>query len=242
MEKKKKTELEKFHELYGYNPSSTKWVPVGGEILKLIGNDVVYVSFIKDATGKWSSSYENARIISISNFDPVTMTYNIKYRTEKMKDTEWKEERIIPEAFSFDIAGSGIQNTMNRFVPRSMHCSMVETEMFYNRLFKLYAKRDTMPLIGLQSLNDSKEQKKTLEYCCNIGAVIKASDDNSILYFRIGSLKLRHKSKDTYILTISDWDTGKKYMVEFGKLDKSYQFTVNGENIGQLKIIDLKDE
>ena len=237
---KKETELQKFHRLYGYDPGSVKFVPKGGDILEYIGNDVIYVSFTKDSSGNWSSDYKNAKILSISDYEPVSMSYKIKYWVEGLGQNEWKEERIIPEAFSLDFLGAGVQQNMNRFVPRSIHCKLVETEIFYSRLFELFTKRDTMPISGIKSITGSKEQAKTLQYCCNIGAVIKAKDTGKILYFRIGSMKLRNKKKDVYVLIISDLNNN-KYTLEIGEHDKSYNLKVNGEEIGELKIIDLLD-
>lgn len=232
----KKTKLEEMKDLYSYDPSNVKWLPKGGEILKYIGNTVVFVEFTKDQQGQWHSKYQQADILEINDYDPMTMTYKIKYHLQDMQDkTAWKEERIIPEGFSYDIVGMDLQNSMNRFVPRSLHCKMVETEMFYNRLQFLYAKRDTLSFESLKMISDSKDQSTTLSYCCNLGAVFITEDTKTLLYFRIHSLKCRGDKNGEYVLSFSD-EERRNYQVRFKKEDKELKMS----GVGTLKIIDAQ--
>lgn len=233
----KQTKLEELKKLYGFSTASIKWIPEGGDLLRYIGLEVVFVDFKKDDKGEWSSTFKPAKILNINDYDPISMTYNIKYQLDG--EDGWKEERIIPEGFSFDIAGAGIQNTMNRFIPESMHLACIEEDQFYKRLFELHAKRDTLTTQALQSISSSKEQYKTLKYACNIGAVCKTVDGFT-LYFRVCGLKLRHQKGKTYELTLID--TAKHSYVINGITDddKSYKWRVGGEEIGELKLIDLQ--
>lgn len=231
----KKTKKEELKELYGYSTSSLKWVPEGGEILRYIGQDVVFVDF-KRTGSDWSSTYEPAKIINISDFDPITMTYKIDYSLES--DGQSHSERIIPEGFSFDIAGGGLQDRMNRFIPQSLHLKCIEEDLFWKRLTELYTKRDTLAISSISNISSSKEQDKTLKYACNIGAVTK-TPSGDILYFRVHGLKLRHLKDSTCELSIVDSEKRAYTIKGILESSKSWTWTVDGEVIGQLKLIDL---
>ena len=90
--------LKALKKRYGFNKGDYKYIPAGGEILKYIGQPMIFVDFKKDENGDWQSNFETAFIDSISDFDPMTMTYNCKY---KLVDGVQKEIRIIPEGFSW---------------------------------------------------------------------------------------------------------------------------------------------
>lgn len=228
--------LENLKERYGFSRRSQKWLATeGASILEMIGIEVVAIEFTKSESGDWSSILRKAVIVSISDFDPMTVTYLCKYRiVDEDSETSWRETRIIPEGYSL-IAEDA--NWMIRFVPYSLHCKMAETETFYSRLFELQAKRDTIPVSSLETLSVSKSQDNTLGYSCNIGAVIKTID-NEILWFRIKKLSIRHKFKTSYTLSITSWDD-KSYVLDIQSTDTEYNFTINKENLGKLKIIDL---
>ena len=238
MDKKEESKnLEVMKKRYGFDKADAKWIPGGGEILKCIGVEVIMVEFNKGEKG-WTNKIKKAYIISISDYDPMTSTYLCKYRlVDEDKETSWREVRIIPEAFSFENPEE--TRKMIRFVPYSLHCKMAEEEAMYYRVSQLFDSRKTLPIENLKQISESKEQEKTLTYACNIAAVIKTIDDQT-LYFRINKLNLRHNYKDNYLLTLTD-EWKKAYTIPIIASEEEYVFKFNGDKIGLLKIIDLED-
>ena len=235
---KKVSELEKFIGLYGFNTGDVKWVPIGGSLLEYIGQTVVFVHYERSEGGGYSSSFKMARIHDIYGYDPITMTWSIDYELEEEMGTI-KTEKIIPEGFSLDFVGGGIQQSMNRFLPYSVHVKLVEMEYHYNRLTELFKDRPTMTLEHLQNLSQSKDQSKTLKYAMNIQAVVKLADER-ICYFRIGSIKVRRGEwKDSWRIVVTDMDGSNSYSVLAEKDDESYELISLGETIGEMKILDI---
>lgn len=117
---------------YGFSTASLKWIPKGGDLMKYVGQDVVFVDFRKLEDGTWTSECKPGHILAIGDFNAISMTYRVKYQVGK--DPTVHYETIIPEGFSFDIAGAGIQNKMCRFIPESLHMACIEEEQFYQRL------------------------------------------------------------------------------------------------------------
>ena len=91
---------------YSYNKGNYKYIPAASEILKYIGQAVVLVTFEKIwktstneegqeiKTYSWQDHMDRAEIISINNYDPMTMTYLCKYKVEG-KDEEievWRQK------------------------------------------------------------------------------------------------------------------------------------------------------
>ena len=223
--------LEALKKRYGFNKGSYKYIPAGGEILKYIGQPMIFVDFKKDENGDWQSTFETSFIDSISDFDPMTMTYLCKYR---LVDGVQKELRIIPEGFSWgDPEETG---EMKRFVPASLHYLLQEDELFYKRLENLWNDRQTISLDSLKTLSESKEQEKTLKYTHQIGALIKTSDDNKLLWVRLWKINLTHRNGEYYNLSFGD--ERNKWTVTIKKSDSEYEL----KNIGTFKLIDLKDE
>lgn len=236
-EEKKLSKLDELKSIYSFDSGSPRWIPRGGDLLKYIGQDVVYVEFRKDETGDWTSWYENAKIIDMRDYDSKTMTYEITYWTESMKGNETKTIRIIPEGFSVDITGAGVQDSMVRFVPRSLHCILVETETFYKRLEVLYAKRDTMSVETLKEISEVKDQSILLNYARNLVLLTKTVD-NYLLHSRIVSLKLVEKKDGSYTVTLID-ELNRVFGFDFTKENKKYKLVIDTEVIGDTKIIDL---
>ena len=221
--------LDALKKRYGFHKGSYKYIPAGGEIMKYINQPVVFVDFKKNEDGEWTSSFESAFIESIGDFDPMTMTYLCTY---KLSDGVGKSLRIIPEGFSWgDPEESGV---MQRFIPLSLHYTMQEDELFYNRLKEIWDKRLTMPIEGLKSISDSKEQEKTLKYTHNIGALIKTSD-GSLLWVRLYKLGLSHKNGENYNLSFGD--ERNRWSVTIKKSDTEYEL----KDVGKFKIIDLQE-
>ena len=235
-----KTEKENLIEKYGYNTGSSKWIPSGSEILQLIGTTAIFVEYNKnEKTGKFVSSFKQALIRSINDFDPVTITYEITYSLEDNPDKILKE-RIIPEGFSLDIAGGGIQNYMNRFIPYSLHCKCIEEGFLYDRLENLYNKRDTLPLNSLKNISISKEQEKLLTYSNNLWVVIRVENTGQILGYRIHSLTVKKDTKTKWRIFAYDSE-GKNISVSFEPEETEYKLVIGKESIGTLKIIDLAE-
>lgn len=218
---------------YGFSTASLKWVPRGGELLKYVGQDIVFVDFRKLGNNAWTSECKPGKIVWIGDFNPTTMTYKVKYQVGK--DPTVLTETIIPEGFSFDITGGGIQNKMCRFIPESLHMACIEEEQFYERLGELWNKRDTLPIESLQTLSSSKEKHKTLNYCKHV-AVVGKTNEGQILYFKLCGFKLKTMKGGMRELTLIDAE--KRTLTILGASDaKEYDW--NG--IGKIKLIDLEE-
>lgn len=240
-----------FKELYGYNSGDPKWLPEGGELLKYIGAEVVRVHYSKNEEGVWRNDFATAKINSIKDYNPVTQTYTINYTLESDdgKEEETKEETIIPEGFTFDIMGQGIQNTMNRFMPYSLHCKVVEEERYFDFVDKMWEDNDTLPFGALKAISEAspKEQKNILQYSKNIVAAVRETeveendettykDTGRIFIFRIGQLKLKHDYKETWRLMLYDMDGNQAINILIREDENSFYEV---EKIGDLKILDL---
>lgn len=255
MDNKKKTRLEEFRDLYGFSSGSLKWIPEGGDILNYIGQEIVYVQYDKPNPSEdiWVNSFKNVKVLEIGDFDPLTITYNIKYQFYEsgVPVGDVLEERIIPEGFNYDITGQTLQKTTHRFTPYSLHLKAVETEHFYKRVSELFDSRPTLPMSAIKNLSESKESIKTLKTANNIVAVVKPTvpctdnPDNEVEYtdetfvFRISQLRLRHESQTHRRLIFTD-SYGRSYNVLAKEGDEFYELSIGTEYIGDLKIIDLQ--
>lgn len=245
--KEKKDYLKLMTERYGFNSGSLKWVPGGSEILQLIGQYAVYVDYQKKSSGDgYDTKCERVKINKISGYDPITMTYQIEYYfPERAKSTAEDHkvytEKIIPEGFSFDIMGQGLQSSMNRFMPLSLHCKMMEESFLFDRMSRLYAERDTLPFTALADISETKKQGELLGYSRNIQATIKKVD-GEFLVGRVSSLKLHHVKGDEWrVIFKLDKDDTVNYNIVFDKSDKEYKLTVFGDYIGTIKFLDVMD-
>ena len=219
---------------YGFSTASLKWIPKGGDLMKYVGQDVVFVDFRKLEDGTWTSECKPGHILAIGDFNAISMTYRVKYQVGK--DPTIYYETIIPEGFSFDIAGAGIQNKMCRFIPESLHMACIEEEQFYQRLGELWDKKSSIPTLALQSLSSSKEKHKTLNYCKHI-AVVGKTDEGQTLYFKLSGFKLKTVKGGLKELTLMDEQ--KRALIVTGSEDaKEYVWP----GVGTLKLIDLEGE
>ena len=226
-----KTREQILKERYGFSKGSYDYVPRGSEIFRNIGQQVIYVVYQKQSDGTWDSDYKRATIESITDYDPITMTHLVKYKVE---DGELEEFRMIPEGYCYVDKEPDDIDVVKRFLPYSMHCKLIEDELFYERLRELYEKRKTLRMEEVVAISSSKDKAQLLRYSKHIAAVIKMADDD-ILYFRIHDLSAKHKVGTKYSITLTDGDNNlHKFMAD--STNESYTFE-NG--IGELKIIDL---
>ena len=229
--KTEETFLEKMKKMYGLYEGSPEFIPRAGKLLELKGQQVVLLTYSKNDDGSWSNSMEYVTIVDITDFDPITITYLLKY---KISDTV-KEVRIIPEGFSFENPEDTGKSM--RFIPLSNHFNYQEKVKFYDFLREKFETAETLSIEQLNSISQSKEKEKTLSYSCNISAVIKTTDDK-ILYFRLTNLKIKHNKKNEYSLTISNSEK-KTYTFLINSSEKFYKFSYGNEIIGDIKIVDI---
>lgn len=249
------SKYEELKKLYGFNSGDVKWLLDGAEFLKYIGQELVYIDYKRDPeTKKWSTTLERARLVGVDSYDPVTLTYDVKYQ---LLDRENKDEvltlKIIPEGYSFDVMGQGIQNSMKRFTTMSLHGKVVEESIFYNRCSELFNKRKTLPWEAVKTLAANSELAKTLQYAKYIAVVIKHAfelygvDDEmeydpqeGVLQFRLSDIRIKHDYKNIWRLTLVDKNK-KSYTVEVDTEadEEYYELKYQGEYIGDVKLIDL---
>ena len=229
------TREELLKKKYGYNKASYKYIPAGSVILKYIGQIVILIDFKKESEEWKIESVKHAQIVSISDFDPMTMTYLCKYKlNEDEKDSNPREIRIVPEGFSW--GNPEETGEMKRFMPYSLHCELVEDEAFWSRLSDLWEKRSTLKVEELTTISQSKERETLLKYSHNIGALIKLNKSGDYLWTRITGLSISHKVGTKYKLKFENDKETWTMLIDSG--DTVYDFE-NG--IGQVKIIDLAD-
>lgn len=221
---------EDFKKEYGFNTGDVKWVPKGGDLLKYIGASMIYVEFNKQPDGSYTTQQKECTVKGIDGFDPITMTYKIHYLLPPDKNV--LTETIIPEGFTYDIMGNGTEDTMKRFIPLHLHAKILDEDVYYKRVEKLYDNRDTLDYEALKTLDQSKDQATTLQYTRNIVAAVKVPE---ICCFRVSRLKLRLNKAQ---LTIYD-KAGNGYTMTATPDEASYKLVIGKEIIGDVKLIDL---
>lgn len=232
--------LAKLVEDYGYAPGNYKYIPHGCEILRCIGQGVIVVTFkavvVKDENGEeteqWQDYIDNAFIDSIYDYDPMTMTYKVKYHLRD-KDSEIVETRIQPEGYEF--CDPETTKKFIRIVPYSYHWKMVEDELMIERVKNLFNERDTLSIDQLRTIAESKNQPQILRYSNNIGAAVKL-ESGKMLWIRLHTLRLKHRQGDTFGLFFSS-DDGKEWSFLISADSKEYDF----KEFGKFKILDLAD-
>lgn len=228
----------RFKDLYSFNSGSIRWIPKGGELLESIGQRVIRVHFKKDpADDKYVSTEDQVIIKSIHSYDPKTMTYKIDYVVPGKDGAadEEKTDTIIPEGFTTDIIGAGMQDEMYRFIPGYIHLNVISQDLFFTRLQELWNTRKTMGRDELYEIDRDKDQGRTLKYTRNIQAVTMV--DSVLCSFRIVKLKIRRDNAGIWRLTITD-DLGNSFNMPVSPGQESYTL----KDIGEVKIIDIQDE
>lgn len=237
VENKELTTLDKFKKLFGFYEGNLQYIPRGGDLLKHVGSSVALIHYKKDDQGRWDYSIKEVMIESITNYDPMTVTYDLTYRIPKEKKSN--KVKIIPEGFSFE----NPEETKNslRFIPLSMHFKFQEEKKFYELLSSKFDSTETLPIEALENISNSKEQGDLLGRNYNIAAVIKTEEKTpEILYFRVDKLKIKHHKQNSYALTIANLEKEKTYTFFINSENSQYEFTYGKEKIGNLKLIDLQ--
>lgn len=233
---KKNPTLEYLKSECTFDKASPKWVSAGADILKYIGNEVVFVEFTrKDSESSWETTSKAAKIESISDFDPLTGTYRIDYTISG----ESKNERIIPQGFSFNVPDR--DNWMHRFLPYSLHFSIGEEELYFQRLRTLYNTRPTLDSVFLESMSKSKDWDNYNNVVAVIDTDIEDGAGIGLVSFRIHSVSGYYSYKDGSGYTIRD-GSGHYFTVRQKTGSPDISFKADSDFIGKLKIIDLKDE
>lgn len=234
---KELTTLDKYKKLYGFYEGNLNYVPRGGDLLKHVGSSVAMIDYSRDSLGRWDYSLKEVTIESITNYDPMTVTYDLKYKVIGEEVT--KEVKIIPEGFSFENPEETGKSL--RFLPLSMHFKVQEEKGFYDMLSSRFDNAETLSIEALENISESKEQADLLGRNYNIAAVIKTAEEKpEILYFRIDKLKIKHNKQDNYAITLVNFEKEKTYTFLINGKDSSYKFSYGKEKIGDLKIIDLQ--
>lgn len=224
-----KTRLEILKDRYSFHTDNKKYLIPGGEILRYVGMDVALLEFTKQEDGTWKTEQKKANIVSLTDFEPMTMTYMCEYTVED--NPEILSVRIQPEGASFENPEE--TREAKQFMPLSKRFELIEDGMFLSRVAELYSTRQTLSFEDLQAISSSKDQAVQLRYSRNVGAAVRLDEDGTILYIRIHKLKLTHRNGTSYALRIENEDRSWTCMID--SKDTDYDF----EGLGRMKIIDL---
>jgi hypothetical protein len=123
---------------------------------------------------------------------------------------------------------------MERFVPMSIHTTLNEMTVFYDRLGKLFEERESLPVEALKKIQESKQEEQ-LGYYHNVGLLLK-NPEVGICYFRIYRMTPIVKFGKEYKFSVQDKD-GNIFPLKI-KGQKN-EFYLNGESLGEFKIIDI---
>lgn len=227
-----KTREQVLIDRYGFNHASYKWILPGAVILEYVGQPVMCLEFAKDEEGKWNVTNKKSVIEDICEFNPLTMTYKCYYRVEDKDDVQTID--LIPEGFSF--GNPEETGKMIRFIPYSLHCQMTERELFLDRVKTLMNTRSTLSIDSLKALQESKEQDKTLKYCCNFGMAVELTDGN-ILWIRIHKVNIFHKFGNTYSLRLTNDNDTWNVLVKSDESEYNFE-----DGLGKFKLIDLRSD
>ena len=237
--------LEKKIESWSLGKNNYKLIPKGGEILKSIGSEMLFIEFKRDDNGVWTAKDPIPVVIDgIGGYNPLTGTYEITY---SKKDEKGIKETITPEGFSFNNTEN--DGWMHRFLTYSLHFKIMEEEFYYGRLRKKYdTSENVLPIESLLVLQAGK-QKESLRYHNYIAAVIDTNIDGGlgigILSFRISEITKIDKRPKYWSFGIRDFDG---YFVNISKYQNTPEdgwickgFKINNILIGNLKIMDIED-
>lgn len=229
-------------ESWSLGKDNHKLIPAGGEILKSVGSEVLLIEFTRGEDGVWKTSEPKPIfILGIGEYDALTGTYQIRWKDRGGE----KMERIIPEGFSFNRPEE--DGWMKRFITYSLHFKAMEEELYWGRLRMKYDRGEgVLPIEAIQVLKGNKE---SLGYHNYIAAVIDTDVPGGlgkgILSFRISEIGRLQKRARSWEFGIRDWDgyymTVQKYQEEEPGKWICRGFKIDGEVLGDLKIIDIQD-
>jgi hypothetical protein len=237
-------ELKKKIESWSLGKNNYKMIPAGGEILKSIGSEMLFIEFSRDTEGNWTTKDPQPIFIQgIGGYNPLTGTYEIKYSG---KDKTVKTETITPEGFSFNDPDK--EGWMHRFVTYSLHFKMMEEELYYNRLRTKYDKSENvLPIDSIIVLQKGK-QEESLKYHNYIAAVIDTDVEGGlgqgILSFRIGGITKIDKRSKSWSFGLRDTTGYYMAIPKYQELEGTWickNFSISGVILGDLKIIDIED-
>lgn len=214
-----------------FNRGSLKFVPEGGEILKYIGCDVFHIKLTRDnSESPWKVDQKMVRILDISDWEPMSGTYKTTYTDF----TDTFEMRMIPEGFQFE--NSEETNNMERFVPMSIHFTLTELDIFFKRLENLFKERPILPIEALKKIQESKQEEQ-LGYFHNVALLID-NPEHGICYVRIYKMTPLVKIDKEWKFSVQDKD-GNVIPLKIHEEKEVQNFYLNGENLGEFKIIDI---
>lgn len=212
---------------FSFDLDSEKWLLGGGEILKYQDMPIALVEFKKEEDGNWKSEIKDSIISYIGDFDPITMTYKIKY---SVGDKE-EEGRIIPEGFIFNNPDK--DGWAKRFLPFSLHMKMTEEQKFFEKLKKLFDEKETLPMNYIENLRKNSDG---LQYFNYIALIIKGKT-GSISSFRVNEITfpIYEKNKNAWKLGVKSKE-GDYISLRWKDGEKTLTLSNSGE---EAKIIDI---
>ena len=232
-----------FKETYALSLGSPKWISKGGELLKYIGQNVIMVKFSREsAESPWTTTTQMVHLAGISGFEEMTGTYTIAWK-EEGEDKELQSERLTPEGFSFNIPEA--DNWMHRFLPLSLHLEITEATQMYQRYRRLWDKRESMSLEEIWKYCRSK-QKDTTAYKNYVALLVNTDQEGGL---GVGMTECRITSFSNPQSSGKFWSVGVRdhldnfYILRIPKDNPggAFKFSINGEYIGEAKIIDLAE-
>ena len=228
---KKKSLKQVLLEDCSFSRSSLKFVPKGGEMLKYIGSSVFHVKLTREnAESPWSVKQTLVTIEDISDWEPLSGTYKTTY-TDGIDTVSM---RMIPEGFKFE--NSDETNNVERFVPLSIHYMLQHLEIFYTRLENLFKTKKSLPIEALKKIQESNQEEQ-LGYYHNVGFILN-HPEKGICYFRIQKMTPIIKMGKEWKFSIQDED-GNIFPLKIKEGNEVNQFYLNGESLGEFKIMDI---
>ena len=232
--------LQKKIESWSLGKDNHKLIPEGGEVLKGAGSEMLLIEFTKKED-QWTASDPIPVYVSrIGDYNPMTGTYNLTYNE---KDKEAITTQITPEGFSFNQPEE--EGWMKRFITYSLHFKTMEEEIYYSRLREKFEKSEGV--LGIEQIT-VLQKSKTYQYHNYISAVIDTDVSGGIgkgiLAFRISDISSLFKRSKSWSFGVRDWEG---YYVNIPKYQETENgwvckgFSIDGEVLGDLKIIDIQD-
>ena len=218
----------------------------GGEILKYIGSEVVFISFTKnEENGAWENKIEMTHLDYIGDYDPMTNTYLVRHTLKVSGDV--KETRILSNGFEWGDPDE--RGYTSRLLSLSRHYEALESEMYFERLREMYfSNSNVLGADQIASLG-GKSGKSLLEHIFWIVAVIDTETDRGIksglLSFRISEVSGLSKRSKHWSFNLRDSFGDLVIVPKFAQdpetgIWSAKDFSYNGQILGDLKVIDIQ--